>query len=155
MRRTVVHMPSFKPVLWSLHIYQGTKASYDTTPFMEVRIIVYITDMLILADAPEQASQHLETLLWRLWALGFIVNQDKYVLKSTQKIEFLSLVVNSLSMEISAPGERLRKIRGEATKLRSQSQMSVRLLSQVKRKLNAATQAWFQLPCSNATCRAA
>ena len=36
-----------------------------------VRIIVYIDDTLILADIPEQASQHLETLLWILQALGF------------------------------------------------------------------------------------
>ena len=35
-----------------------------------VRIIVYIDDMLILADTPEQASQHLQTLLWILQALG-------------------------------------------------------------------------------------
>ena len=39
-----------------------------------VRIIVYIDDMLILAETPEQVSQHLETLLWMLQALGYIVN---------------------------------------------------------------------------------
>ena len=48
-----------------------------------VRITVYIDDMLILAETPEQVSQHLETLLWILQALGFIVNQDKYCVHSS------------------------------------------------------------------------
>lgn len=54
-----------------------------------IRIIVYFDDMLILAETSEQASQHLETLLWILQALGFIVNQDKSVFTPAQEIKFL------------------------------------------------------------------
>ena len=141
-----VHMPPLWPVLCPPYIHQGTEASDDTTPFMGVKIIVYIDDMLILAETPEQASQHLETLMWILRALGFIVNHDKSVLKPTQEIEFLGMVVNSVSMEISLPGEKLRQIRGEATKLLSQSQVSARLLSKFIGKLNAAAQAVVPAP---------
>ena len=80
--------------------------------------------MLILAETPEQASQHFETLLWILQALGFIVNQDKSVFTPAQQIEFLGLVVNSVSVEFSLPGEKLKPIRGEATMLHSQSLVS-------------------------------
>ena len=111
-----------------------------------VRIIVYIDDMLILAETPEQASQHLETLLWILQALGFIVNQDKSVFTPAQEIEFLGLVVNSVAMELSLPGEKLRQIMGEATKLLSQSLVSARVLFQFIGKLNAAAQAIVLAP---------
>ena len=39
-----------------------------------VRIIIYIDDMLILAETRGEVSQHLEVLLFLLEALGFIVN---------------------------------------------------------------------------------
>ena len=89
-----------------------------------VRIIIYIDDTLILAETPEQDSQHFKTLLWILQALGFIVNQDKSVFTPAKQIEFLGLVVNSVSVELSLPGEKLKPIRGEATMLHSQSLVS-------------------------------
>ena len=97
--------------------------------------------MLILAETPEKASQHLKTLVWILRALGFIVNQDKSVFTPTQEIEFLGLVVNSVSMELSLLREKLRQIRGEATKLLSPSLVSARVLSQFIGKLNAVAHA--------------
>jgi len=40
--------------------------------------------MLILADSKEEASQHLEVLVFLLEALGFIINQEKSLLSSLQ-----------------------------------------------------------------------
>ena len=57
-----------------------------------------------------------------------------------QEIEFLGLVTNSQAMELSLPGEMLRQIKGEATKLLSQKLVSARTLSQFIGKLNAAAQ---------------
>jgi len=39
-----------------------------------VRIIVYIDDMLILADSKEETTQHLKVLMFLLEALGFMVS---------------------------------------------------------------------------------
>ena len=69
-----VYMPPVWPILCPPHIYKGTDASDGSTPVMGVRIIVYIDDMLILAETLEQASQHFGALVWILQALGFIVN---------------------------------------------------------------------------------
>jgi len=102
--------------------------------------------MLILAETPEQASQHLETLLWVLQALGFIVNLEKSVLTPIQEIEFLGLETNLRSMELSLPGEKLKQIRGEAAKLLTRSMVSARSLSQFIGKLNAAAQAVAPAP---------
>ena len=91
-------MLPFRPVLCCPHIYQSAEASNDTASAMAGQDNVYIDDMLILAEIPEQASQHLKTLLFILQALEFIVNQDKSVFTPAQQIKFLGLVVNLVSM---------------------------------------------------------
>ena len=68
------------------------------------------------------------------------------MLTPAQEIEFLGLEVNSELMELRLPGEKLRQIRGEATKLLSQSWVSARVLSQFIGKLNAAAQAVAPAP---------
>ena len=106
---------------------------------MGVKIIIYIDDMLILAEKSEQAFQHLETLLWTLQSLGFIINQEKSVFMPAQEIEFQWLVTNSQAME-------LRQIKREATKLLTQKLVSVRVLFQFIEKLSADTQAVAPAP---------
>lgn len=60
-----------------------------------VRIIIYIEDILILAETREEANQHMEVLLFLLEALGFIINQEKSYLNPAQELEFLGLLVDS------------------------------------------------------------
>ena len=114
---------------------------------MGVRIIVYIDDMLILAETPEQASQHFETLLWILRALGFIVNQDKSVLKPTQEIR-----VPGPGCRFSVNGDQPPRREAETNQGRGFktpfpiTSVSPRLLSQFIGKLNAAAQAVVPAP---------
>ena len=42
-----------------------------------IRTIIYIDDMLILAETKGKTAQHLEVLLFLLKSLGFIVNLKK------------------------------------------------------------------------------
>jgi len=65
--------------------------------------------MLILADSKEEASKHLEVLVFLLEALGFIINQEKSLLSQAQEIEFLGLMVDSLAIQLKLPGEKLRQ----------------------------------------------
>ena len=128
------------------HIHQGDEAIDDSLEIMGVRIIVYIDNMLIVVETSEQASQHLETLLWTLQSLGFIINQEKSVTIPTQVIELLGLMIDSLSMELSLPGEKLRQIKMEAARLFSQQLVSARALSQFIEKLSVAAQAVAPAP---------
>lgn len=70
-----------------------------------IRIIIYIDDMLILAEL-----QHLEVLIFLLEVLGFIVNKKKSILCPAQKLEFLGLLVDSLSLQLKLPSEKLKQI---------------------------------------------
>ena len=105
-----------------------------------IRIIIYIDDMLTLANSREEATQHLEVLVL-LESLGFIINQEKSLLSPVQEIEFLGLIVDSLGTQLQLPGEKLRQIRKEATHLLTCQVVSAHQLSQFIGKLNATAQA--------------
>ena len=79
-----------------------------------IRIIIHIDDMLILAESRDAATQHLEVLLFLLEALGFIVNSEKSILCPAQQLEFLGLVVDSVSLQLRLPNEKVTSIHKEA-----------------------------------------
>ena len=113
---------------------------------MGVRMIVYIDDILLMGDSPNQVESHLETLIFILTNLGFIINVPKSVTTPTQIIEFLGLLVNSTSLHLSLPGEKLHHIRTEVKQLLQKEQVTARQLAQIIGKLNAASQAVLPAP---------
>ena len=72
-----------------------------------VRMIVYIDDILLMADTAAQAKSHLEALTFLLTGQGFVINVQKSITTPTQQIEFLVLKVDSVSLHLSLPGEKL------------------------------------------------
>ena len=90
-----------------------------------VRLIVYIDDILVLADSKELLLDHLEGLHYLLECLGFIINKEKSVMKPDHVIEFLGLTVNSTSRELSLSPLKIKQIRAEARKLMRERTISV------------------------------
>ena len=76
-------------------------------------MIVYMDDILLMADTAAQAESHLKALAFLLTGLGFIINVQKSITNPTQQIEFLGLKVDSVSLHSSLPGEKLHHIRME------------------------------------------
>ena len=54
-----------------------------------VRLVIYIDDILIMADTKEKAAAHLILTLDVLEYLGFLINYDKSIVEPTQLIDFL------------------------------------------------------------------
>ena len=54
-----------------------------------VRLVIYIDDILVVAESPELAREHTEGLVYLLENLGFTVHPEKTQLTPTQTIEFL------------------------------------------------------------------
>ena len=84
-----------------------------------VRLIIYIDDILIMAQSQALAYQHLLLTLDVLELVGFLVNYTKSITSPTQEIDFLGLVVNSRTMTLSLPQEKILKIQKEANLLLS------------------------------------
>ena len=106
-----------------------------------MRLIVYIDDILILAESKELAWEHIIGLIYLLENLGFVINQPKSTLEPTQSIEFLEFSVNSVQQELSLPAGKVKKIRAETRHLLEGNQITARKLSQLLGRLQAATRA--------------
>lgn len=74
-----------------------------------IRIIIYLDDMLILAKSREEALRSRDTVIYLLRNLGFVMNLKKSVMEPVREIEFLGLIVNSLTLTLSLTQERLRE----------------------------------------------
>ena len=53
------------------------------------------------------------SVIFLLQHLDFVINLKKYVLHPTQKIEFLGLIVNSQTINLSLPAEKIEKIKDQ------------------------------------------
>ena len=60
-----------------------------------LRVIIYIDDILIMADTPTMAREHTAGLIFLLENLGFIINYPKSLLTPTQELNFLGFLINS------------------------------------------------------------
>ena len=107
-----VHMPPSWPVVCPVGIHQRDEARCDLM-CQKVQMIVYIDDILLMADTAAQAVSHLEALTFLQTGLGFIINVQKSITTPTQQIEFLCLKVDSVSLYLSLPGEKVYHIRME------------------------------------------
>ena len=108
---------------------------------MGLRTIMYIDDILILAESETQAREHTAALIFLLENVGMVINHPKSQTTPSQVIEFLGFIIDSTTMELKLPGEKIKKIRGEARRLISQPVNNALALSRFLGKLNHATQA--------------
>ena len=106
-----------------------------------MRLIVYIDDILILAESRTLARDDVTSLIYLLENLGFEINKPKSILEPTQSIEFLGLSVNSVHQELNLPSGKVKKMRAETWHLLESNQITARKLSQLLGRLQAATRA--------------
>ena len=110
-------------------------------------MIVYIDDILVMGESPAQVKGHLEALIYVLTGLGFVINIPKSITNPAQQIEYLGLLVDSTTLHLSLPGEKLHHIRAEIDQIaKKSSQTTERQLAQIIGKLHAASQAVLPAP---------
>jgi hypothetical protein len=111
-----------------------------------IRLIIYLDDILIMAESHDLALHHAASTLNLLEGLGFIVNYQKSQLLPCQEMEFLEFLIDSNAMTLQLPGEKLRKIRRKCQKLLDQTTISVGELSKFLGLLTSSIQAIFPAP---------
>lgn len=76
-------------------------------------LIVYLDDILIMEDSPTKLKKHAQLLVTQLQDLDFVLNTKKNVWKPSQLIRFLGFLVDSKTMSLSLPSEKILKIQKE------------------------------------------
>ena len=74
------------------------------------RLIIYLDDILLMHQEGAHLEQITQLICQLFGSLGLIVNQKKSILTPTQELEFLGFRVCSMTMRLSLPSEKLRKI---------------------------------------------
>ena len=75
-----------------------------------MRLVVYTDDILLMAESQESARDQASALIYLLQCLGFTINKEKTISEPCQTLEFLGFTVNTLTMELALPLEKLKKI---------------------------------------------
>lgn len=107
-----------------------------------VRMIIYMDDLLIMADSPAQAIEHRDKTLTSLMSLGFLINWPKSILQPAQMMEFLGYKIDTVSMTLALPSDKVTDLRRSvADMLQRQETISVRELSSLLGKASASAMA--------------
>ena len=113
---------------------------------MGLRIIIYLDDTLIMSQTRDLALTHASTALNLLEGLRFVVNYKKSCLEPSQVIEFLGFEINSQTLAILLPRDKIRNIRKQCQILLDNPHLSVRELSKFLGLLTSSIQAIFPAP---------
>ena len=89
---------------------------------------------------------HIKGVVYLLKNLGFVINDPKSLLEPRRLIDFLGFLVNSLSVELKLPDDKVKNIRGEARKSLANERITVLSLSRILGKMNTATKAITMAP---------
>ena len=74
---------------------------------LNVRIIIYLDDMLLMASSLEDLLMARDTQIFILQHLGFLINIKKSYLEPKLTLEFVGVIVDSGEMTLSLPKEKL------------------------------------------------
>ena len=85
---------------------------------LNVRIIIYLDDMLLMASSLEDLLMARDTLIFILQHLGFLINIKKSYLEPTSTLEFLGVIADFGEMTLSFPKEKLLKVQNRCQEIR-------------------------------------
>ena len=103
-----------------------------------IRMIIYLDDVLLMADSAQESRTHLRAALEILVALGFVINTKKSVFQPTQRLDFLGFVNDAQQMVISLPRQILHSLRSLARSILAQRRVTIRQLAQMLGMMTAA-----------------
>jgi hypothetical protein len=83
------------------------------------RLVCYLDDFLVFGESKLNVEKNTQVLLCLLRHFGFTPNMKKSRPVGSQFREFLGLMVDSLSMELSVPDVRLKRYRSNARRMRT------------------------------------
>ena len=113
---------------------------------LQIKILIYIDDILIVAGSKEAAILSRDSTIFLLENLGFIINLEKSVLTPSQQMEYLGVIINSLNMTFKVPEEKVLKLKNLCTQMLKLKTFPVRKLASLIGNLMAIAPAFTLAP---------
>ena len=92
----------------------------------------HIDDSLLLAQHYEDCEANINDTVHIFTKLGFVVHPEKSILKPIQEIEFLGLIINSLTMSVRLSASKSAKMQAACKKLLQSEHISIRNVAHVQ-----------------------
>ena len=136
-------MPSIRAVQCPTGIHKVDETSGGPIAYL---LIIYLDDILIMAETETLAKQYAQTTCNLLETLGFVINFQKSILIPSKEMEFLGFLVGSQTMALALPWEKIRKVKKECQHLLDLQVVIVRELAKVLGHLTSTIQTVFPAP---------
>ena len=111
-----------------------------------IRSMIFLDDMLIMAQSLKELKELTQEVLQLLQLLGFRIICGKSVLKPKQIIQYLGFIMNSVSMVISPPDDKVNHLVQACSKAIHQGKLSVQELSMLIGRMTATMMAVLPAP---------
>ena len=111
-----------------------------------VRLIMYLDDMLLIAQSPEELKKQLQLVTTLLELLEFVINQEKSQLQPTQLIQYLGFLIDSRGMRIKLTEQKVTQMVVTCRAIQEKQSLPVRELAKLIGKMTAASPAIFPAP---------
>ena len=98
-----------------------TKSILHLCWWMNITVFLYLNDALVPANSYTQAKEDEWKVVQFLQRLGFMLNLEKCKLQPTQEFTYLGLVLNTQSITLSLPKDKVVTIKTQAAKVASSS----------------------------------
>ena len=99
-----VLLPLLRPFSSSSGFYKAIKSPYlSLLRKLNVRIVIYLDDMLLMVSSLEDLLVARDTLIFILQHLGFLINVKDSCLEPKSTLEFLGVIADSGEMTLSLP----------------------------------------------------
>ena len=136
-----VQIPPIRPGYCTKSFYKDSAAPFSNDEKTGTRIIVYLDNILVMAQTVETLKSHMQTLDRELQALGFKLNHKKCVWEAVQAIKLLGFLVNSKTMKIYLPEEKIQKVTKECRHTINKRSVTARHLAHLRGLLSSTAPA--------------
>ncbi|XP_059352815.1 uncharacterized protein LOC132088282 [Daphnia carinata] len=96
-----------------------------------IRLVVYLDDILIMNASKEGLRTDIERVVGLIQSLGFLLNWSKSVLKPTQILEYLALMVNSKRMSFALPAKKVLSVKAMCQAALDKNRISLREIASI------------------------
>ena len=96
-----------------------------------LKIVIFLNDILLVASSFAECTERLSLLRKLLESLGFVINDAKSQLQPSTRICFLGFIIDSISLKLLLPEDKMRKIISAFLNLVSKNNPSVREVAHV------------------------
>jgi len=104
-------------------------------------LIPYLDDFLLLGRSEKEIMRARDSMIFILKQLGFIINYGKSILTPCKRLEFLGVIVDSNTMTLSLPDNKVLNLTQTCQEAESSKSMTAQNLARLVGKLAATTPA--------------